>query len=151
MTSQKKFLLRCQSLHERTEVSIDWSNFFLLSGQIPLGVVVEVSIDSSKIFFFHQSKPMINILFECVVTGLSIDNSKIFFFRHLFFIVRVSWWLGVSIEWRNFFGALSEKQRFLTCLCTRILYQTCTNPVFSLFSIPSFELLNERRALLRNS
>jgi len=48
-----------------------------------MGVVAEVSIDWSKIFFFHQSKPMINMLFECVVTGLSIDNSKIFFGRAL--------------------------------------------------------------------
>jgi len=62
-------------------------NFFLLSGQIPLGVVVEVSIDWSRIFFFHQSKPMINMLFECVVTGLSIDNSKNIFLASRFFVV----------------------------------------------------------------
>ena len=50
-----------------------------------MSLVADLSIDWSKLFFFHQSKPMVNMLFECVAPVLSIDNSKNIFFGHAWF------------------------------------------------------------------
>jgi len=89
LTSQKKFLLTSQTacLHRcaATGLSLDWSKFFSTEWSIPMSLVADLSIDWSKLFFFHQSKPMVNMLFECVAPVLSIDNSKNIFFGQSIF------------------------------------------------------------------